>query len=131
MAAGEMVLVGCKHPNGVVLNLDRLEKVNDQGQVRMVKGKQTVTLKGWAHPFNRPDPAEGLGGYVLTPVPADFWNAWLESHSDFPMLEDMTILPPHKDAPKQARDFEEVPQMHAPSKQETVLIAKSRLSMKD
>jgi hypothetical protein len=109
-----MVLIGCKHPNGVVLNLDHYEiQTKETNRIRRVIGKSTVTLKGWAHAYNRPDPAEGLGGYVLTPVPQDFWDEWLATHGDFPMLEDKTILGPHKDATGQARDHADVPAMHA------------------
>jgi hypothetical protein len=132
-ARDSTVMVGCKHPNGVVLNLDKLEPVGTQGQVRIVKHKVTVTLKGWAHRFNQPDPAEGLGGYVLTAVPRDFWEEWVKTHDDFPMLLDKTILgpPSSPDAAGQARAHDDIPKMHAMSKQETVLLDRSRLTTAD
>lgn len=107
------VLIACKAPNGVVLNLNHFVKLDDKGAVRIEAGKQTVTLKGWAHESNRPDPTEGVGGYTLTPVPAEFWEEWLATHPDFPMLADGTILGPTKDGVGQARAHSTVPQMHA------------------
>jgi hypothetical protein len=116
--AEAMVMIGCKAPNGVVLNLDSFVRkfpgTNDPG-VQRVDGKRTVTLKGWSHRVNEPDMAAGTGGYVLTPVPADFWEAWAASHTDFPMLTDGTIIAPHKDSIGQARAHAEVPKMHAQS----------------
>ncbi len=125
--AESMVLVGCKAPNGVVLNLDRYEPMAG-GQVRRIVGKKSVTLNGWAHEFNKIDPAEGTGGYVLTSVPASFWEEWIASHADFPMIEDMTILGPAKDAVGQAREMFEVPKMFAPPSKD---IAKAAFNARD
>lgn len=113
--AEEMVMVGCKHPNGVVLNLDRYETMGTNGAVRLVSGKRAITLKGWAHQFNRPDPTEESGGYALTSVPKAFWDQWLADHEGFPMLVDKTILGPHRDGQGQSRAHASVPKMHAPS----------------
>jgi hypothetical protein len=114
--AGAIVLIGCKHPGGVVLNLDHYTLVDERNlRVRLDMGKMTVVLKGWSHPVNRPDPTEGTGGYVLTPVSKDFWDQWLAEHRDFPMLADKTIIGPHTDAKGQARDLAAVPQMFARS----------------
>ena len=54
-------------------------------------------------------------GSSCTPVDKDFWDAWLASHADFPMLADKTILPPHKAAADQAQAHAAVPQMFAPA----------------
>lgn len=109
--AEEMVLVGCKAPNGVVLDTDRYERTDSTTLgIRTIVGKR-FTLKGWAHDVNKPDPAQGTGGYVLTPVPASFWEEWVKTHPDFPLLTDKTILPPHKDARGQAVDHAAVPKM--------------------
>lgn len=126
MAAGETVTIACKHPNGLVLNLDRYVRLTDQGQqVRREVGRMTVKLAGWAHEFNVPDPAAATGGYVLTQVPADFWEQWLAEHKDFPMIADKTILGPgieagmspraQGDIAGKARAHLDVPKMHAPS----------------
>ena len=129
MADG-MVMVGCKAPNGVVLNLDRYEIVGG-GAARVIPGKQTVTLKGWAHEFNRIDPAAETGGYVLTSVPQSFWDEWLKTHPDFPMLEDKTIIGPHKDVVGQARDMAAVPKMHTMPERQATEISRSALSLRD
>lgn len=115
-SASRTVMVGCKHPNGVVLNLDHYTVSGPNNRVQRHAGKMTVTLKGWSHPFNKPDPAEGTGGYVFTQVPADFWEQWIDGPGkDFPMIADKTILGPHRDARAQARDHATVPQMFARS----------------
>lgn len=107
---GAMVMIACKHPHGIVLNTDKLIPVGNNGMVRKVAG-QSVMLKGWSHEFNKIDPTDGLGGYALTPVPAAFWEEWLSTHADFPMLVDKTIIGPHKDARGQAKDHATVPKM--------------------
>ena len=114
MAGGE-VFIACKAPNGIVLNLDRYEKINDQNAIRRIVGPQTVTLKGWSRTWGAPD--NTVGGYMITPVPVDFWNRWLELNLDSPLIADGIILGPHRDAPGQARDNKAIPQMFAPAKE--------------
>lgn len=111
-------MVGCKHPNGVVLNLDNYVVVNPANNlIRRVGGGATVTLKGWSHRFNEPDPTAETGGYRLTPVPADFWEKWLATHQDFPLLQDDIIKgpPARGSAIDQAKALAEVPKLYAPS----------------
>jgi len=115
MAAGDTVMIACKAPNGIVLNLDQSEKTDDRGGSKIKRGATTVTLKGWSHAFNRPDPAEGQGGYALTQVPTEFWDAWLASHADSPLLADKIILGPHRDARGQAVAHGAVPKMFPPA----------------
>ena len=111
--ARNMVLVGCKHPAGVVLNLDHYVRTNETtNDVRRAYGKMTVTLKGWSKPFNQPD--NTAGGYALTEVPADFWDQWMQEHPDFSMIEDGTILPPHKDMKGNVRDHASIDRMFKP-----------------
>ena len=82
--------------------------------MRRLNGETTITLKGWARSWGAPDTTEG--GYALTPVPAEFWELWLQQHADSPLLRDKIILPPHKDARAQAIDHAEVPQMNRPAR---------------
>jgi hypothetical protein len=78
-------------PNGVVLNLDRYEVTHkEQGLVRFVAGGAEVTLKGNAVPFGKPDLTDR--GYMFTRVPAEFWDAWLATHADSPLLADGLII---------------------------------------
>lgn len=110
-----MVTVACKHPNGLVLNLDMSVKVGDRGETQVIKGEKTVTLKGWARPWGTPDTTEG--GYALTQVPADFWEAWYKLNSDSPFIVNKVILGPHKDQVGQSRDHAEVEQMFRPARE--------------
>ena len=105
--AGAIVLIGCKAPNGLVLNLDRYETTNDNRPPRRISGGQPVTLKGWSVPFGVADTTSG--GYALTEVPADFWEAWLKANADSSLLADKVILPPHRDASAQANAHAAVP----------------------
>lgn len=118
-----MVMIACKAPNGLVLNLDRYEVAHAaNGVVRRVRGDQRVTLAGWAHEHNKPDMTEGSGGYRLTPVPADFWTAWLKLNPDSPLIADRIILPPPKGASErealaQSIDHKAVPKMFPPARE--------------
>jgi hypothetical protein len=127
----DTVMIACKHPQGVVLNTDKyvLAREGDPSSpLRKVHGR-SFKLSGWAHEYNKPDPAAETGGYVLTPVPSDFWEEWLASHKDFPMLMDKTILPPAKvgSGLAQARDHEAVPKMFAPSSGELKALQSAQL----
>ena len=115
--AGGMVMIACKAPNGIVLDLDRYEVLNiEKGIIRTHKGPMPpVTLKGWAAPFGQPPGT--VGGYGLTAVPADFWEAWFSVNANSPLLADKIILPPHKDTHAQAKDHAEVPQMFRPARE--------------
>lgn len=104
-------MIGCKAPNGLVLNLDVSVKTDDRGGSKINRGTTTVTLKGWSHAFNRPDPTEGQGGYAFTQIPTEFWDAWLATHADSPLLADKIILGPHRDARAHAVAHEAVPKM--------------------
>jgi hypothetical protein len=118
--SGELVTIGCKHPVGVILNLDRYERVGDatSRDVRRENGPQQFVLRGWSHEYNKADPTAETGGYRLTNVPRDFWERWLTTHKDFPMLKDGTIIGPgieaaraDRDTPGKAKDQAAVPKM--------------------
>lgn len=88
----ENVFVGCKMPNGVVLNLTSYEVTDEQrGSVRRV-GEElgTVTLRGTQVPFGA-QPVT-INGYAFTPVPADFWEAWIAEHADMSLVKDGLII---------------------------------------
>lgn len=120
--ADNTVLIGCKHPSGLILNLDVYKKINEMGGVQRVTGTETVTLRGWSMPLDpkarqardRAYRREGIvleGGYALTPVPVAFWDAWLKKNVGSPLLKDRIILPPHADAEGQALAHEKVEPM--------------------
>lgn len=126
MAETDTVLIACKHPAGLVLNLDQYVITHQPtNTIQRKPGKQTVTLRGWSMPA---DP-KGLrareaayrrlgvtqeGGYALTPVPVDFWTAWIKKNADSPLVKDKIILGPHADAIGQAADNEAVEPMFRP-----------------
>jgi hypothetical protein len=86
----ETVTVGCKLPNGLVLE--------HQGT--------TVTLKGFRHPD-----ARIIGGYGLTEgVDKDFFDAWLAAHADQPYVKKELVFAQGKanSAADKAKDQKEV-----------------------
>jgi hypothetical protein len=111
------VLVGCKMPNGVVLNLDRYEIVIDR-DVRRIEGSKTVKLKGNAIAFGTPDIT--VGGYAFTTVDADFWEAWVKHNVNSSLLADKLIFarPRTPDAEAQAREQSSVAGQFPPGKQD-------------
>lgn len=117
------VVIACKAPNGIRLNLHTFEVIGnkDHGNVRLVRGKE-VTLKGWSHAWGTPDLTTESGGYALTEIDADFWEAWLVRNNSSPLLADKTILVPTakggmNEATAKARDHRDVPQMFAPARE--------------
>ncbi|EFE94002.1 hypothetical protein [Serratia odorifera] len=67
----EQVTVGCKLPNGLVLN---------------VQGKQ-VKINGC-----RSKEARIIGGYGLTAVDKELWEAWLKIHAEQPYVKNGVIF---------------------------------------
>lgn len=91
--AGGVVYVGCKLPNGVVLDLDRYVPINDRGDVRLEKGKlPPVTLKGWAFRVGIDAPLVSAGGYVFTPVPGEFWEEWIKRNGEGDLIASQMII---------------------------------------
>lgn len=90
--AADVVYVGCKSPTGYVLNLTKYEIMDEKsGSVRRIGNDlATVTLKGNA--FKQGTPDISINGYVFTPVPKDFWTAWIADHADFAPLRDGFII---------------------------------------
>lgn len=72
------VVVGCKLPNGLIVDLCD-PGVNEHGQKIMIPRRQPVTFKG-ANSSNI------VGGFGLTDVDADFWEAWVKQNAKFPAL---------------------------------------------
>lgn len=113
----DTVSVGCKMPNGVVLNLDHYEIIDKaRGAVRRIDGGASVTLKGVAYKLGKEMPPFVVGGYAITQVPKDFWEAWLVSHKDSSLLNDGLIYAEPTEANARDRSAEQasVPQQFAP-----------------
>lgn len=64
MATPSTVTIGCKLPNGLVLSL---------GEAR--------------HELAGTRASAVIGGYGLTPVPAEFWAAWSRAYAEYPAAE--------------------------------------------
>ncbi|EAA1504788.1 hypothetical protein LWV02_002840 [Salmonella enterica] len=67
----EMVTVGCKLPNGLVLEV----------------GPERVQVAGW-----RNNAVKIVGGYGLTQVEKAFWEAWLAEHCQQPYVKNGVIF---------------------------------------
>ena len=119
--ADEYVIVGCKAPNGLILNLDRYERPdNSRLDVNRIDGPRTVTLAGWAHDFNKPNPTEETHGARLNRVPKDFWEQWFAVHDKSSLILDGIIIPPPKAAGRDnatavAREMADRPAMFPPA----------------
>lgn len=117
--AGEVVVIACKAPNGLILNLDSYKVIDEKSSaIQRIDGGAQVTLKGWSVPTGRADLTLETGGYALTEVPADFWAKWYEKNKESSLLADRIILAPHRDATVQAVRHQEVPKMFAPMQRE-------------
>lgn len=79
-----IVVVGCKLPSGIIVDVcDPGE--NEHGQKIMVPRRQPVTFKG-ANSSNI------VGGFGLTEVDAEFWDAWIKQNAKFPAVANGLIF---------------------------------------
>lgn len=65
-----MVVVGCKLPNGLICEMG---KIGDENHVQVI--------------LNGSNSAEIIGGYGLTRVSKDFWDAWLAKHRNMSFVK--------------------------------------------
>ena len=71
----EMVLVGCRLPNGFILSLGEGEDT----VTHVVKGTAHYIMPNDKRKFTAPDL---INGAALTPVPKKFWEAWSEKYKN-------------------------------------------------
>lgn len=89
--AGEIVMVACKLPNGVHLDIQTKEG-----------GRKRVTVQGSAQKVGTDVKAPGdmkvlVGGYALTPVPKEHWDEWLKLNSKLSIVTgNMIFAQPNK-----------------------------------
>lgn len=69
MASSATVTIGCKLPTGLTLRWGEAE--------HKLAGSRAAKL---------------VGGYGLTPVPADFWAAWSAAYAAYPPLKNGVIF---------------------------------------
>ena len=99
----EFTTVGCKHPNGIHLDLE----ANDGS-------RQRVTLRGAAREYGKPD--HTVGGYALTEVDSAHWSAWYAKYKDCSLVKDRIVFAQAKReaAEKQAGEQTAVPNIAPP-----------------
>lgn len=67
------VLVGCKLPNGIIL-----EHPQDDSKTVELAGLNKIVIIGSDH--------------AVTPVRSEFWDAWIKSNSEFPAIKSGAIF---------------------------------------
>jgi|HubBroStandDraft_1064217.scaffolds.fasta_scaffold66269_2 hypothetical protein len=88
--AKEQVMVGCKLPHGLTIQLNR-KTVNDEGKTIWQPFGKKVTLAGR-------NASQIVGGFGMTSVDADFWDAWVEQNPTFRALENgLLFAEPRRD----------------------------------
>jgi hypothetical protein len=95
MASADTVTVACKIPNGLLLQLEErvksLEPSPSGGREVEVGRKvgEPVKINGCAIPMTGQPPAHQItGGYGLTVVKKDFWDAWFKQNKDLDMVRE-------------------------------------------
>ena len=111
------VTVACKHPNGILLRLFKLEKGHEPvmgGGIKEIKVPvqvgDTIRINGNRKPRDAGEDTvtqEIAGGYGLTHgVDAEFFAEWMKQNSDHPMVKNNLIFasPSGTDATAQAKE---------------------------
>lgn len=99
-AATGTVIVGCKLPNGIILQLCRREASREPvmgGGHRDVdvwrKFGDKYVVKGPAVPFGTVPKYLIAGGYALTSgIPEDFWEQWLAQNAESDIVKNELII---------------------------------------
>ena len=94
------VCVGCKVPNGIILQLSVREEQREPvmgGGHRNVeiwkKEGDKYTLRGPSIPFGTMPRFIVAGGYAITSgIPEDFWNEWLRQNKDSDVVRNKLVL---------------------------------------
>jgi hypothetical protein len=73
------VMVGCKLPNGLNLEIFEEGKTDDDKKIFRRTGDR-VLVRG-------SNSSNVVGGFGLTRVDADFWEKWRAQHASFPALK--------------------------------------------
>lgn len=93
------VWVGCKMPNGLLLQLQEIATIDrpvmgggiKPTKVAMRTGER-VRLRGFAVPFGRIPKHTIIKDYALTEVRRDFWEAWLEQNKNLDIVKSGLIF---------------------------------------
>lgn len=108
-SAESVVVIGCRHPCGIVLDLTnnsgQIVKVKLNGQNSAQEGREIIILSE--------------RDYGMTDVDVEFWNKWKELYKDFPPLKTGMIFEAkderdakaiHKELMKEETGHEPMPQ---------------------
>lgn len=112
------VVVGCKLPNGIILQLSTFESTTEPvmggGHRDIQVGRKVGTkyvVRGPRVPFGEIPKFLMVGGYALTSgIPEDFWQRWLEQNKDSDIVrrELVVAYPMMEDVERHCRDNEKV-----------------------
>lgn len=99
---GETVTVGCKTPNGLVLQLQTKQMVrypvmgggfHEEEQMRPDPNLPTYTLFGNRVPFGEQPRCLIIGGFAMTPgIPRDFMDKWLSQNRQLDIVKAGLIM---------------------------------------
>lgn len=99
---GDVVTVGLKSPNGIILQLQKEVIVRypkrDGGMMEVPEfhpdyEAPTYTLNGNRAPFGEQPKCLVVGGYALTPnIPKDFWVEWLAQNKNLDLVKNKMIF---------------------------------------
>ena len=103
MAKNEFVVIGCKLPHG--LYLDLLDKAGNLRERHKLQGCAGFTLPNPDRHFKNP---ETTNGSTLNIIPKDFWDEWYDKHKEHPALASGAIYMAAKkeDAVARSREVE-------------------------
>jgi hypothetical protein len=102
--AKEMVVVGCRLPNGLTIHHPKDRSIS-------------VTLSGPAVVLT--DPRSSRFSFGLTPVDAQLWNLWFEAYKTNPIVQSNSVfagkneaeaIAKGKELQKEKNGFEQMPQ---------------------
>jgi hypothetical protein len=82
--ANNFVNIGCKLPHGLELTLFRAQTAPDN-TVKHIPLDGSITLKGR-------NSSNIVGGYGITQVPTEFWEAWVAANPHFKALKSGAIF---------------------------------------
>lgn len=101
--ANENVIIGCKLPHGI--HLDLYDKHNNLVARHSLAGNASFSLPNPDRKFQN---APLIHGDAFTSIPKEHWDAWLKIHSDHPSVLSGGIYAAAKkeDAQAQARNHE-------------------------
>jgi hypothetical protein len=110
---GNTVTVGCKLPNGIIMQLSKMEPTREPTamgfrdiEIGRKVGK-AVKIRGFATPFGMMPRSPIIGGYALTPgVDRDLFDEWMKQNADSELVKNELIFAHRQrsDVEVQARD---------------------------